>query len=260
MARSYGELQREQDGGVRCEGTLQRNKYLCSNCRPSHSPCSHSTSARSNDPVALEQRKMEVCLIGLRPIAMSAPGNASSEECNHQLTHAKPTRKYTLATGCEDGMGKYGNLWFAMRAHHAILLETRTVQTTVLDCFDSLFPPPASERSRNATSTILRICLCAAHRLCIVEGWGHKSIGCSLEGTSPESRCCWSRVASSCPADSPKGQYEEAKASVCRSVSGKITQGRFTKGPRVCRLPACSGSIRLALFGLALQSLFRWMV
>lgn len=106
MARSYGELQREQDGGVRCKGTLQRNKYLCSNCRPSHSPCSHSTSARSNDPVALEQRKMEVCLIGLRPIAMSAPGNASSEECNHQLTHAKPTRKHTLATGCEDGMGK----------------------------------------------------------------------------------------------------------------------------------------------------------
>jgi hypothetical protein len=39
--------------------------------------------SRSNDPVALEQRKMEVCLIGLQPIAMSAPGNASSEECNH---------------------------------------------------------------------------------------------------------------------------------------------------------------------------------
>ena len=35
-----------------------------------------------------------------------------------------------------------------------------------------------------------------------------------------------------------------------QAVSGKITQDRFTKGLRVCRLPVFAGSIGAALLGL----------
>lgn len=164
MARSYSELQREQYGGVRCKGTLQRNKYLCSNCGPSHSPCSHSTSARSNDPVALEQRKMEVCLIGLQPIAMSAPGNASSEECNHhspRQTNSQAHPRHRLGRR----HGKVRQLMVCEKNSQCHSARSRTSRPPC-DCFDFSFP--RSKRSRNATSTILRILLVRAHRLCII--------------------------------------------------------------------------------------------
>ena len=76
------------------------------------------------------------------------------------LTHAKPTRKHTLATGCGDGMGKHSNLWFAMRLIMPFCSYPHRPDHGA-DCFDFLSLPPLSKRSRNATSTILRICLCA---------------------------------------------------------------------------------------------------
>jgi hypothetical protein len=56
------------------------------------------------------------------------------------LTHAKPTRKHTLATGCEDGMGEHSNLWFAMKLTMPFC-SYPPVQTTVLIVLISLFTP-----------------------------------------------------------------------------------------------------------------------
>jgi hypothetical protein len=81
---------------------------------------------------------------------------------------------------------------------------------------------PRSKRSRNATSTILRIWLCVRTD-CVSLGMGSQIDWMFLEGTSPEGSLCRSRVASSCPADSPKGKYERLKPQYAGS-SGKITQ------------------------------------
>lgn len=154
MARSYGELERDQDGGVRCKGTLQRNKYLCSNCRPPHSPCSHSTSFAPTSRCSGTTK--DGGLLNRLSTSSRCQPQGTPPARNATITHhAKPAHEHTLATRCEDSMGKRRNLWFAMLPPcHSGLLARPDRDAIVLIL-------PRSERSRNATSTILRICLCA---------------------------------------------------------------------------------------------------
>lgn len=131
-------------------------------------------------------------------------------------------------------------------AHHAILLElARPGHRAIVLIPLSL---PRSKRSRNATSTILRIPLVRAHGLCIVGDGVTNRLDVPSKGHP-------SRVASSCPADSPKGQYEEAKASVCRQKWQDYTRP-FPKGLRFAACRSFAGSIETATVGLALQCLF----
>ena len=244
MARSYSELQREQYGGVRCKGTLQRNKYLCSNCGPSHSPCSHSTSARSNDPVALEQRKMEVCLIGLQPIAMSAPGNASSEECNHhspRQTNSQAHPRHLLGRR----HGKVLQLMFCEKTRNAILLGIARPDHCAIVLISL---SPARSGLGMLPQPYCAYCLCARTD-CVSLGMGSQIDWMFPRRDIPRVSLRWSRVASSCPAASPKGQYEEAKASVCRLYVARLHKTVF-QGSEICRLPVFAGSIETATVGL----------
>lgn len=196
MARSYGELQRRQDGGVRCKGTLQRNKYLCSNCRPRHSPCS-LFQFRSNVPPLWNNRKMEVCLIGYRPHRDVSPRERLQRGMQPSTYHAKTQHASTPSPlALKMAWESPATLWFAMLRHGNY---GQLASRPRCNCFDL----PRSKRSRNATSTILRICLCARARAVYRWGRRHKSIGCCLEGTP----LCQSRVASSCR-EVPEGRYE----------------------------------------------------
>jgi hypothetical protein len=88
-----------------------------------------------------------------------------------------------------------------------------------------------------------------AHRLCIVEGWGHKSIGCSLEGTSPESRCAGhgSRLLARPPPRRLSTKRLKPQYAGCK---WQDYTRPFLKALGACRLPVCAGSIEAALLGL----------
>ena len=144
------------------------------------------------------------------------------------LTHAKPTRKHTLATGCGDGMGKHSNLWFAMQLTMPLCsrLARPDHRAIVLISLSS----PRSKRSRNATLTILHILLVRAHRLCIVGDGVTNRLDVPSKG-HPQSLAALVTGRVFLPGRLPEGSVRrEAKASVMQAVSGKITQARL---PRV---------------------------
>ena len=89
------------------------------------------------------------------------------------LTYAKPTRKHTLATSravktAWESTATYGLRW-SSPCHSP---RTRTSRPWC-DCFD-FHLRPRSKRSRNATSTILRIYLCARTD-CVSLGMGSQT-------------------------------------------------------------------------------------
>ena len=97
-------------------------------------------------------------------------------------------------------------------------------------------------------------CLCVRTD-CVSLGMGSQIDWIFPRRAIPRVSLRWSRVASSCPADSPKGQYEEAKASVCRQKWQDYTRP-FPKGLRFAACRSFAGSIETATVGLALQCLF----
>lgn len=83
------------------------------------------------------------------------------------------------------------------------------------DCFNFSFLPPARSGLGMLPQPYCAYCLCARTD-CVSLRMGSQIDWMFPRRAVPRVSLRWSRVASSCPADSPKGQYEEAKASVCR--------------------------------------------
>lgn len=172
-------------------------------------------------PAALEQQKMEVCLIGCWPHSDVSPRERLQRGMQPSTHHAEPAREHTLATRFEDGMGKFKNLWFTMLRHGNYGQLTSRPRC---NCFDL----PRSKRSRNATSTILRICLCAC-TACVPLGTASQ-----IDWTFPQGKpLCQSRVASSCR-QVPESRYE-TKASVCRSIVARLHKIIRQRVSAVCR-------------------------
>lgn len=70
-------------GGVRWQGTLQWNKYLCSRRR--QRPLTLQLLPVSMSRCSGATQEMEVCLIGRRHRNVSRQGTPPSEECNLYL-------------------------------------------------------------------------------------------------------------------------------------------------------------------------------
>ena len=194
--------------------------------------------------VALEQRKMEVCLIGLQPIAMSAPGNASSEECNHhspRQTNSQAHPRHLLGRR----HGKVLQLMFCEKTRNAILLGIARPDHCAIVLISL---SPARSGLGMLPQPYCAYCLCARTD-CVSLGMGSQIDWMFPRRDIPRVSLRWSRVASSCPADSPKGQYEEAKASVCRLYVARLHKTVF-QGSEICRLPVFAGSIETATVGL----------
>jgi hypothetical protein len=170
-------------------------------------------------PAALEQRKMEVCPIGRRPHSDVSPRERLQRGMQPSLTAPnQPTSTpspLAVKTAWESP-ATYGSRCF----HHAILDDShvQTVTPVVLIL-------PRSERSRNATSPVLRICLCARTDCVSLRTGSEIDWILPLKGT-PES-CHGSRFLA---------RHGQGKVLSFTGNSGKITQGRL---PRVlgCRLP-----------------------
>lgn len=70
---------------------------------------------------------------------MSAPGNASSEECNHQLTTPNQHASTPSPLDAKTAWGSAGNLWFAM-----LTMPFEQVELPDPDVIVMILSPPAA--------------------------------------------------------------------------------------------------------------------
>lgn len=213
---------------VVCDGTLQRNKYLCSGPASRHSPCSPSTLAPTSRRCG--STIMEVCLIGLRPHSDVSPQNASSVGMQPSTHRAKRTREHTLSTSFEDSMGKHSNLsWRFSHMHFMKGKRSKRPCPNVL-----IFP------AQSGLGMLPQPYCARAQTVYLEDGIDNR-----LDG-HPQTLLRRSRVATSCR-ELPRAEYDKRPIRCSLRVDGgNITQS----GPEMSSAPSAGllSSIAAALW------------